>query len=324
MKTTSTAGEPMKKTSILAASLLAIGIAPAIALAADPHAGHHMPGMAEPAAGAASRAAAPAAADAAPMAAMDHGDMKMQGGSAPADARDPHAYSGGYTLGEGKYALPGPRQLRLADEHAFGTVLIDRFERVYGRDASWTAFDTQARFGRDYDKLVLKLEGEYADGRIEEASTEVLWGHAIGSYWDTQLGVRYDRNEGPDRTWLAFGVQGLAPYWFEVDATAYVGSGGRTALAVEAEYELPITQRLVLQPRAEVSAYGKKDEANGIGSGLSEATVGVRLRYEFSRQFAPYVGVEWSRKFGQTADFARDEGERVRDTRLVAGVRLWF
>lgn len=327
MKTTTRYGQRMKNMSIIAASLLALGITSSFAMAADPHSGHSMtPADADtaPASDTPMKEAQAAPGSGMSMGAMDHGEMNMQGGSAPADARDPHAYSGGYKLGEGKYALAGPRQLRLADEHAFGTLLVDRFERVYGRDDSWTAFDTQAWFGRDYDRLVLKLEGDYAGGRIEEASTEVLWGHAIASYWDTQLGVRYDKNEGTDRKWLAFGVQGLAPRWFEVDATAYVGSEGRTALSLETEYEFLITQRLVLQPRAEISAYGKKDEANGIGSGLNEATVGLRLRYEFTRQFAPYIGVEWSNKFGQTADLARDEGERVRETRWVAGVRFWF
>ncbi|GIX22459.1 MAG: hypothetical protein KatS3mg121_1242 [Gammaproteobacteria bacterium] len=255
---------------------------------------------------------------------MDHGSMNMQGGPAPADARDPHAYSNGLTLESGPYALPGPRQLRLSDEHAFGSVLLDRLERVYTKDGNATAYDAQAWFGGTYDRLVLKAEGDVANGKLEEASTELLWGHAISAYWDTQLGVRQDSGTGPDRTWLAFGFQGLAPYWFEVDATAYVGSSGRTALRLEGEYELLLTQRLILQPRMEVNLYGQRDEARGLGSGLADAAAGLRLRYEFSRQFAPYVGVEWAGKFGQTADFARAEGQRTRETRYVAGVRLWF
>jgi len=114
--------------------------------------------------------------------------------------------------------------------------------------------------------------------------------------------VRQDSGTGPDRTWLAFGIQGLAPYWFDVDATAYVGSSGRAALRLSGEYELLLTQRLILQPRMEVNLYGRRDEARGLGSGLADAAAGLRLRYEFSRQFAPYVGVEWAGKFGQTAD----------------------
>lgn len=258
------------------------------------------------------------------MAGMDHGEMNMQGGSAPPDGRDPHAYSGGYTLDSGKYALPGPRQLRLADEHRFGSLLVDRLERVDTRDGNTTAYDAQAWFGRDYDRLVIKAEGDYGKGKLQEARTELLWGHAIATFWDTQLGVRYDSGVGPDRGWLAFGVQGLAPYWFEVDATAYVGEEGRTALRLSGEYELLITQRLILQPRLELNAYGKSDEAMGIGSGLSDGVAGLRLRYEFTRQFATYVGVERAGKFGKTADLARAAGEKTGETRWVAGVRFWF
>ncbi len=257
-------------------------------------------------------------------AAMDHGEMDMQGGSAPPDARDPHAYSGGYTLDSGKYALPGPRQLRLADEHSFGSLLVDRLERVDTREGNATAYEAQAWFGRNYDRVVIKAEGDYGQGKLQEARTELLWGHAIATFWDTQLGVRYDSGVGPDRGWLAFGVQGLAPYWFEVDAAAYVGDKGRTAFRLGAEYELLLTQKLVLQPRLEINAYGKGDAALGIGSGLSDGVAGLRLRYEFTRQFAPYVGVERAGKFGKTADLARAAGEKTDETRWVAGVRFWF
>ena len=257
--------------------------------------------------------------------AMDHGDMKMQGGDAPPDARDPHGYSGSYTLDSGPYALAGPRQLRLSDEHNFGALLVDRLERSSMRhDGYATAYDAQAWFGRDYDRLVLKAEGAVAGGKLQEARTEALWGHAVAPYWDTQLGVRHDSGVGPDRGWLAFGIQGLAPYWFEVDATAYVGGNGRSALRLGAEYELLLTQRLILQPRVEFNLYGKRDQARDIGRGLSDGIAGLRLRYEITRQIAPYVGVEWAAKFGQTADFARAEGEKTTETRWVAGLRVWF
>lgn len=255
---------------------------------------------------------------------MDSGSMSMQGGSAPADARDPNAYSDGYTLGSGAYALPGGRQLHLADEHNFGALLVDRLERVYTDNGDSTAYDAQAWFGRDYDRLVLKAEGDVVRGRLQEARTEALWGHAVATFWDTQLGARYDSGVGPDRGWLAFGIQGLAPYWFNVDATAYAGNRGRTALRLGAEYELLLTQKLILQPRVEMNLYGKQDAARETGSGLSDATTGLRLRYEFARQFAPYVGVEWARKFGGTAEFARAAGEDTQNTRLVAGLRFWF
>lgn len=255
---------------------------------------------------------------------MDHGKMQMQGGSAPADARDPHAYSGGATLDEGPYVLPRSQRLRLADEHYFASVLFNRLERSYGKSSNATAYDGQAWFGNNDDRLVIKAEGEVSRGNVESARTEVLWGHAIATYWDTQLGARFDNGIGPDRSWLAFGVQGLAPYWFEVDAAAYVGSGGRTALRLGTEYEVLITQKLVLQPRAEINLYGKDDLARGIGRGLSDGVVGLRLRYEINKQFAPYLGVERTVKFGKTADLARGAGERVGETRWVAGLRFWF
>lgn len=306
----------MLKTARLSA--MALALASTIAVAAEEsaaHAGHHV--------GSPPVAAMPVSADAR-MPAMDHSDMRMQGGSAPPDARDPHAYSGGYTLEEGPYVLGGPRLLRFSDEHAFASVRVERFEAVGTGDSSSGAFDVTARFGRNYDRLVLKSEGEVAGGRLREASTELLWGHAIATFWDTHLGVRNDSGFGSNRSWLALGVQGLAPYWFELSATAYVGNRGRTALNLEAEYELLITQKLVLQPRVEANLYGKSDSEGELGRGLADLTTGVRLRYEFTRQFAPYVGVEWSGKFGQTADLARAAGEPTRDTRWVAGLRFWF
>ena len=262
------------------------------------------------------------------LAQMDHGPEQqnmgqMQGGSAPADARDPHAYSDGYTLTEGPYAQPGPRQLKLADEHAFWSVLGDRLE--YQEDSDSTVYDVQAWYGTTYNRFVIKAEGDIADGTLEERSTDLLWGHALNAYFDTQLGVRLDQyNEGKDRQWLAIGIQGLAPYWFELDVTAYVGDDGRTALSAEAEYELLLTQRLILQPRAELNLYGKDDLDNRLGEGLSDLAVGLRLRYEFSRQFAPYIGVEWTDTYGDTADYRRAAGEDTSGTQFVAGLRFWF
>ena len=246
---------------------------------------------------------------------MDHGSM--QGGEPPPDARDPHAYSGGYTLDPA-------RPLRLADEHNFYSLLFDRLESASSRDNTVTAYDLQAWYGRTYDRAVFKSEGEVDGGKLRNARTELLWGHAIATYWDTQLGVRYDSGTKPERKWLAFGVQGLAPYWFEVDATAYVGEEGRTALRLAGEYELLLTQKLILQPRVEANFYGKSDDARARGAGLSSLDAGLRLRYEIWREFAPYVGIEWTGKYGGTADFARAAGERTRKAQLVAGLRFWF
>jgi len=241
----------------------------------------------------------------------------MQGGNAPLGARSGD-YSNGYTYGP----LTG---MDMLDDSRQGMLLLDQLEYVHSRDGGNAAvIDGRAWYGGDIDKLWLKFEGEHANGRLQDLRTEALWDHAVSTYWDTQLGVRHDFGIGPGRTWTAFGVQGLAPYWFETEATFYVGQGGRTAARVQAECEVLLTQRLILQPRAEVNFYGKDDPARGIGSGLSDAEVGLRLRYEIRREFAPYVGVVWNQRFGKTADFARAQGEHADDLEFVAGLRVWF
>jgi copper resistance protein B len=247
---------------------------------------------------------------------MDMQGMQMQGGKAPPDARSAD-YSDGIRYG----SMPG---MDMLDDAALGTILIDRLEYFDGRNDHGIALDAQGWYGTDANKLWVKAEGETGAGRLQDLRTEALWAHPIGIYWNTQLGVRHDFGVGPGRTWAAFGVQGLAPYFFDVEATFYVGQAGRTAFRFESEYELLLTQRLILQPRFEINLYGRDDPQRGIGSGLSDATAGLRLRYEFTRKFAPYVGVEFERKFGRTADFARNAGEPAFDPRLVAGLRLWF
>ncbi|OBS10966.1 copper resistance protein B [Acidihalobacter prosperus] len=256
---------------------------------------------------------------------MNHGATPASaGGGAPADARDPHAYADGYTLASGAYALPDGQRLHLADEKRFHAVRVDRLERVFASHGDATAYDAQAWIGRDFDRLVIKAEGHIANGRLQEATTQAFWSHAVSAFWNGQFGVRHDSGVDPSRTWLAFGFEGLAPYWFETEVTAYVGGEGRTALHAATEYDLRITQRLILQPRLEANLYGRRDAARSLGSGLSDVSAGLRLRHEFGRQFAPYVGVEWAGKFGETADFARAAGEPARETRWVAGLHFWF
>lgn len=203
--------------------------------------------------------------------------------------------------------------------------LVDRLE-WQDTDEGSLGWEGLAWVGGDINRLWLRTEGEGDVGarRIESANAEILYGRSVSTWWDVVAGVRHDFGEGPSRTWAAFGVQGLAPYKFEVEATAYVGRDGHTAATVEAEYDTLITNRLVLQWQAEASLHGKDDRAVGIGGGLSTVEAGARLRYEFTRRFAPYVGLEYERAFGDTADFRRGDGEPTRDTRLVAGIRFWF
>ncbi|HEY0232668.1 MAG TPA: copper resistance protein B [Dokdonella sp.] len=215
------------------------------------------------------------------------------------------------------------------DNASFGLFTLDRFERIRTDDGYATGWNAEGWLGRDFDKLWFKSEGRYAQAAFEDADAQLLWSHAVAPYWDTQLGLRRDFGRGPDRTWAAFGVQGLAPYWFELGVTAYVGQHSRTALRVESSYDLLLTQRLIVQSRFELNAYGKSDPALGIGAGVSDAEFGLRLRYEIRREWAPYVGVEWHRRFGSSAGFASLDpthtgDERVFDTQIVAGLRLWF
>ena len=203
-------------------------------------------------------------------------------------------------------------------------LMVDRLEAVRGKDSSWRLYDFKAMYGRDYNRIVLKAEGEIANDSLMEANTQLLWSHAIDTYWNSELGLRYDSGEGKNQSWLAMGVQGLAPYWFEVGATAYLGDGGRSAVGLSAEYELLFTQKLILQPRIEATLYGKDDPERGLGSGFSSAVAGLRLRYEIKREFAPYVGIEWAGMYGGTADYARAAAVRATDARWVAGLRFRF
>lgn len=285
------------------------------------HGAMHRPAPAAPSASAPSPAQAPEAPGAS--GAMDHGDM--QGGSPPADTRDPDAYANGHERGAGEHVPPGVTRLHLGDEHRFASFRLNRLERVFPRHGDkHSAYEGQLKFGGDFDHALLKAEGEIAHGKLTESRTELLWSHAIAAYWDTQAGLRHDGGEGPDRSWLAFGVEGTAPYWIHTRVTAYLGQSGRTALRLEAEYDAHITQKLVLQPKTEWHFHGKNDHDRGIAKGLSNASVGLRLRYELTPQIAPYVGVEWQRSFGRTADLVRDAGGRALQTHWVAGLSFWF
>lgn len=202
-------------------------------------------------------------------------------------------------------------------------VLFDQFEWQAGGD-SGLHWDNKGWIGRDIDRLWFRSELDAEDGRVGHAETHLLYGRAVARWWDVVGGVRQDFRPGPAQTWAAIGIQGLAPYWFEVEVTAYVGAGGRTAVRLETEYELLVTNRLILQPLVEVNLHSKSDPERGIGSGLSTTEIGMRARYEFRRELAPYVGVTWDRRYGRTADFAEASGGKAGGGRLVVGIRTWF
>ncbi len=221
-------------------------------------------------------------------------------------------------------SVSGNVRAEAADDPLLLTVILDQREtRDVGGDTT-RAWDGEGWLGKDLQKIRFKTDGERTAGSIDEAEFQFLYRMAIAWYWDFQVGVRHDFDPSPSRSWAAIGFKGLAPYFFDIDATAFIGESGRTALRFEAEYELLLTQRLILTPDIEIDLYGQNDPDVGIGSGLSEIAAGLRLRYEIRREFAPYIGVNWSRKFGSTADFANIAGRDTSEAQLVIGLRTWF
>jgi len=210
------------------------------------------------------------------------------------------------------------------DDPLLTKVMIDQFEIRDADDGNQGVLDGQAWVGKDLHKLWFKLELERTDNATEEAELQALYSHAISPYWDVQFGLRNDFQPSPSRQWAVIGFQGLAPYFFEVDTALFIGESGRTAVRLEAEYELLLTQRLILAPEINANFYGQNEAKLGIGSGLSDVEAGLRLRYEIRREFAPYIGVNWHKSFGNTADFARDEGADTTDFQWVIGLRAWF
>lgn len=203
-------------------------------------------------------------------------------------------------------------------------IQADRLETRAGGGTEGFLWDVQGYYGGPVRRMWFKSEGEGAFGHgVEDASLQALWSRAVAPYWDLQIGLRQDLT-GPAATHAVIGLQGLAPYLFEVDAAAFVSQRGDVTFRVEAENDQRITQRLILQPRIEVRFAAQDVPLAGIGAGLDRAELGLRLRYEFSREFAPYVGIEHSRRFGGSAAHARAAGEKPGTTSVVAGLRVWF
>lgn len=316
---------------------------PAQAPAADPHAGHNMspPASAEPDphAGHDMSAMAPAQAD--PHAGHDMSSMSMGPPDVPTSADNtgrlpedttPAAALGGPThaadLVFGADAMAASRRtlVRENGDMRVTAVIIDRLEAGFGDSEDTYLWDAQGWTGGDINRFWWKSEGEGDfDGGLEEAEFQALYSRAVRPFWDVQAGVRQDyRPDGEDTTHLVLGLQGLAPYWWEIDAAAFLSTEGDLTARVEAEYDQRITQRLILQPRFEIDASASDIPELEVGSGLSSVEAGLRLRYEIRKEFAPYVGVEWSRAFGATADYIEARGGEVDDTRFVVGLKAWF
>jgi copper resistance protein B len=193
-----------------------------------------------------------------------------------------------------------------------GKVMLDQLELEGGAGGTALTWEGQAWYGGDYNKVWLKTEGSPDSGDYDASRNELLWDHALTRWWDLQTGVRYDLGHGPARGWAAVGVAGLAPYWFDVEATLYLGEAGRTAARLQVEHDLLLTQRLIVQPEIETNFYGKSDAAREVSSGLSDLQVALRLRYEIRRELAPYVGVALRRSQGTDSVV------------WVAGFHVWF
>lgn len=256
-------------------------------------------------------------------AAMGHGPAGMAGTDLPPTAAPlepiPHV-----TDADRAAAFPDVAGHAVHDTAVHWFALVDRLETWHGDDGTPLAWEGTGWIGTDLDRAWIRSEGEAEGGSVESANVELFYGRAIARWWDAVVGVRHDFGDDPSQTFFAVGVMGLAPYMFEVEATAYAGESGQTGLGVEAEYETLFTNRLILQSVIEAEAWGKDDPARGIGSGLGKVEAGFRLRYEFTRKFAPYIGVVRERVFGETADLRNALGGEVDDTRFVIGLRTWF
>ncbi len=316
---------------------------PAPPAAADPHAGHDMtapaPAQPDPHAGHDMSAMPPAQAD--PHAGHDMSTMSMGPPDIPTSAdnpgRPPEDPLPAAALGEpihaadlvfGAEAMAASRRTLVRENGDVRTtaVVIDRLEAGLGDDEESWLWDVQGWSGGDINRFWWKSEGEGVfGGDLEEAEVQALYSRAVTPFWDVQAGVRQDfRPDGEDTTHLVLGLQGLAPYWWEVDAAAFLSTEGDLTARVEAEYDQRITQRLILQPRLEIDASASDIPELEIGSGLSSVEAGLRLRYEFRKEFAPYVGVEWSRALGAAADYIKARGGEAEDTRFVVGLKAWF
>ncbi|MFK8041067.1 copper resistance protein B [Congregibacter sp.] len=204
-------------------------------------------------------------------------------------------------------------------------LIAERLEFSSSDSEDALVWEAQGWLGTDTDKLWIKTEGESVSGAgLEEAELQLLYSKAVSPFWDIQAGVRHDIEPSPNRSYLVIGAQGLAPYWFELDTAIFLSDEGDFFLRFEAEYELFLTQRLILQPRVELNIAASADEAIGIGKGFYDSVAELRLRYEVRREFAPYVGVSWGGDFNDTAELMTAEGNDAREFAVVAGFRIWF
>ncbi len=303
----------MNTTLALLAPAFALALAAAAPLAAqDPHAGHTMPAQDT-------------------HAGHDMGETQPDPSPGPAMEMPPPAAAGSGPP-RAADAIWGAEAMRASRDdlrRTHGDFPVfwfqgDRMETQVRQGEDLYLWDIQGYYGGPTERLWFKSEGEGAfDEKPEDAEVQALYARAFMPFWDVQAGIRQDF-AGPDTTHAVIGVQGLAPYIFEIDAALFLSTRGDLTARIEAEVDQRITQRLILQPRIEANLAAQDIPALGIGAGLDQIEVGARLRYEFAREFAPYIGIEQSWRTGAGADFARARGEDPSVTSLIAGIRFWF
>lgn len=249
---------------------------------------------------------------------MDHG--AMQHGTAP----QPRTPLKPITDADRQAAFPPLPGHQVHDRQINWAVTVEQLEYQNFESSSALDWNATAWIGGDIDRLWLRTEGEREQGRTHKAEVQALWGHAISPWWEVVTGVRQDFKPGSGQAWAALGLQGTPLYGMELEATLYAGERQQTALRLEASYAILLTQRWRLEPNLEVNIHGRDDRSRGQGAGLSDSEAGLRLRYEITPGFAPYVGVSFNRVHGNTADLTREEDGDIGQTRWVAGVRLRF
>ena len=288
---------------LLLLALPALITLPAQADDTDPHAGHR---MAEP--------------EASP---DPHAHHRMPAdGASPAGPEIPEP-----TAEDLRAAFPdlgGMDLRRHMDTPLLAYLLVDQLEWQDADEGDRGAWEILSWVGYDLNRLWLRSEGERVNGEFEAAEAHLLYGRAISRWWDLVAGIRQDFEPGPGRSFAAVGLQGLAPYWFETEITLYAGEGGQSGARLEFEYDLLLSNRLILQPVVELNAWSRSDARRGIGAGVSDLETGLRLRYEIRREFAPYLGLNYERALGNTADLVEAGGGDVGELTAVAGLRLWL
>ena len=212
------------------------------------------------------------------------------------------------------------------DHEIFTSIKIDQLEHRWQSGDDLVAAKGALQIGTGEQKIVLKVESEYLRDAhtFDRAEFHLRYQHIISDFFDAYVGLRHDVKPDPARSYATFGITGLAPHWFEIDVAGFVSETGAASARLDVSYEIPITQKIYLEPDMELDASLKNDAAIDVGRGFSKLETGLRLRYEISRKIAPYIGVNWERRLGETSRLARAAGEDPDLLSAVIGIKLMF